>query len=139
VSWGEVFLGVIAVATLGTAIAQLGVLVTVSRLGRRVERLTDQVERELKPIVEHWNVIGRDVSRTTSLATAQLERVDRVLAGLVERLDRTLDGVQAVVSKPVREGGAVLSAFLVALKLIRREMRARRARSRTEEDEALFI
>ncbi len=138
-SWGEVFLGVIAVATLGTAIAQLGVLVTVSRLGRRVERLTDQVERELKPIVEHWNVIGRDVSRTTSLATAQLERVDRVLAGLVERLDRTLDGVQAVVSKPVREGGAVLSAFLVALKLIRREMRARRARSRTEEDEALFI
>lgn len=138
-SWGEVFLGVIAVATLGTAIAQLGVLVTVSRLGRRVERLTDQVERELKPIVEYWNVIGRDVSRTTSLATAQLERVDRVLAGLVERLDRTLDGVQAVVSKPVREGGAVLSAFLVALKLIRREMRARRARSRTEEDEALFI
>ncbi len=138
-SWGEVFLGVIAVATLGTAIAQLGVLVTVSRLARRVERLTDQVERDLKPIVEHWNVIARDVSRTASLATAQVERVDRVLAGLVERLDRTLDGVQAAVSKPVREGAAVLSAFLVVLKLIRRDMRARRARSRTEEDDALFI
>lgn len=137
-SWGEVFLGVIAVATLGTAIAQLGVLVTASRLARRIERLTDRLERDLKPIFEHWNVIGRDVSRAASLATAQVERVDRVFADLAERLDRTLDALQTAVVKPAREGAALLSAFYAVLNVIRNR-RAGRARSRAEDEDALFI
>ena len=40
--WAEVFLGVIAVATLAMAIAQIGVLVAAGRLARRVGRLLDR-------------------------------------------------------------------------------------------------
>ena len=45
--WSDVFLGVIAVATLAMAIVQIGVLVAASRLVGRVGRLLDQIEREL--------------------------------------------------------------------------------------------
>ena len=61
--WSEVFLGVIAVATLAMAIAQVGVFIAASLLARRVARLMDQVERELKPAFGHVNAIGRDASR----------------------------------------------------------------------------
>ena len=76
--WSEIFLGVIAVATLAMAIVLVGVLVAASRLARRVGRILDQLELELKPLFVHLNAIGRDASRAAALATAQVERVDRV-------------------------------------------------------------
>ena len=80
--WAEVFLGIIALATLAMAIAQIGVLVAAGRLARRVGRLIDQVELELKPVFGHLNAIGRDASRAAALATAQVERVDRLFTDL---------------------------------------------------------
>jgi len=64
----EIFLGVIAAAALVTAIAQVGVLVAAGLLARRLERLTDRIDRELTPIFEQVNAIGRDASRAASLA-----------------------------------------------------------------------
>ena len=43
-------------------IAQIGVLVAAGRLARRVERLADQFEHELKPMFGHLNAIGRDAA-----------------------------------------------------------------------------
>jgi len=56
----ELFLGIIAVATLATAIVQVGVLVAAGLLARRLQRLLETAERELKPLVEHVTAIGRD-------------------------------------------------------------------------------
>jgi hypothetical protein len=136
--WAVVFLGVIAIATLATAIVQVGVLVAAGRLARRLERLTDQVERELKPVFEHVNAIGRDASRAAALATAQVERADRVFADLGDRLDRTLNTLQDLAGGPVRDGAALLSAFRAVFATMR-DLRSGRARSRAEEEDALFI
>jgi hypothetical protein len=133
-----VFLGVIAVATLATAIVQIAVLIAAGRLARRVERLADQLERELKPIFEHLNTIGRDASRATALAAAQVDRADRVFADLVDRLDWTLNTLQSVAVRPAREGAALLSAFRAAFAVIR-DMRSGRARSRADDEDGLFI
>ena len=133
--WAEVFLGVIAVATLAMAIVLVGVLVAAGRLARRVGRILDQLEQELKPLFGHLNAIGRDASRAAALATAQVERVDRVFGDLVQRLDETLEGFQAVVDGPVREGRAILSALAAALQA----MRGRPRHARSEEEDALFI
>ena len=70
--WGEVFLGIIAVATLATAIVQIGVLVAAGRAAKRVDRLADRVERELTPLFASLNAIGQDAARAASLATAQV-------------------------------------------------------------------
>jgi hypothetical protein len=146
--WTDVFLGVIALATLATAIMQIGVLLAAGRLARRIERFVDHADQELKPIMGHLNAIGRDASRAASLATAQVERadrvittqverVDRVLATLVDRLGETLDTIQTAVVRPAREGAALLAGLRAALGIIRE--RGGRPRSRADDEKALFI
>ena len=136
--WATVFLGVIAVATLATAIVQVGVLLAASRLARRTERLMDVVEQEVRPILGHLNAIGRDASRAAALATVQVERVDRMFAMLAERLDDTLTTIQTTVVKPAREAAALVAGLRTALSVIR-ELRGGRTRSRVDDEDTLFI
>ena len=134
----EIFLGVIAAATLVTAIAQVGVLVAAGLLARRIERLTDRIDRELTPIFEQVNAIGRDASRAASLAAAQVERADRLFADFVQRVEKLMSTVQVTVGGTAREGAAILAGFRAALTVMR-EMRAGRARARAEDEDGLFI
>lgn len=136
--WTDVFLGVIAAATLVTAIIQIGVLVAAARLAVRLVRLTDRVERELKPVFVHLDAIGRDASRAVSLAAAQVERADGVFADLAHRAEQTLDALQVAAARPAREGAAILAGFRAALDSLRRG-RTGRSRARGEDEDALFI
>jgi hypothetical protein len=134
------FLGIIAVATLATAITQIFVLVAAGRVTRRLARLTDQLERELSPLVASLNSIGQDAARAASLATAQVERVDRLLGEAAQRLEATLVVVQNAISAPAREGAAVMAGVRAALDAIRRSIANRASGSRTsDDDDALFI
>ena len=136
--WASIFLGVIAIATLTTAIAQVGVLVAASRLARRIEGLIQHVDQEVKPIFGHLNAIGRDASRAASLATAQVERVDRLVATIAERLEEILRMLQTAVARPARDGAAIVAGVKAAMSVFR-EARTGRARARAEEEEGLFI
>lgn len=136
--WGEVFLGVIALATLTTAVIQVGVLVAAVRLVKRMERLTLRVEDQLKPVFAHLDAIGRDAARVASVAGAQVDRVDALFASVAQRLERTLNSVQAAVASPAREGAAVVAGFRAAIEALRDGRRAR-ARTRGEDEDALFI
>ena len=115
----ELFLGVIAAATLAMAIVQVGVIVVAGLLARRMIRLVDQVERDLRPLIDNVNAIGRDAARAASLAAAQVDRVDRLVTDLVGRVEQT-----------ELHNRAAVGAF----------RDARRARQRRADDEdALFI
>ena len=138
-AWSEVFLGVIAVATLATAIVQVGILIAAGLLARRIARLVDQVERELAPAFDHVNAIGRDAARAVALATAQVERVDRLFADLPTRIAETLTVIQHNLTAPVREGKALWHALRTAMDVVREARRDARARRRAEDDDALFI
>jgi len=134
----ELFLGIIAVATLATAIVQVGVLVAAGLLARRLQRAVESTERELKPLLEHLDAIGRDASRAASLATAQVERADRLFADVALRIEQILALIQSVVNGPVREGAAVMSALRAILSFLR-DTRAGRRASRSEDEDALFV
>lgn len=138
--WSEIFLGIIAAATLAIAIVQIGVLVAAGRVVSRLIRLVDTVERELQPFFGHLNAIGRDASRAAAVATAQVERVDALFADLIRRVEETINSVQTTISMPAREGRAVLSGFRAALRTLR-DLRdgARRRGTRAEDEDALFI
>ena len=87
--WRDVFLGVIAVATLATPIVQIGVHRRRGPAGPpRRPQLVEQIERELTPLFGHLNAIGRDASRAAALATAQVERADQLFADVAQRLER---------------------------------------------------
>ena len=136
----DLFLGVIAVATLAIAIAQIGVMVVAGRLARRVERLAEQIDRDLKPLFGHLNAIGRDATRAAALATAQMERADHLFSDLAGRIELALDNIQSTMGAPAREGRALLTglrAAIQALRELRQDARARQSRS--EDEDALFI
>lgn len=136
--WATIFLGVIAAATLVTAIMQVVVLVAASRLVKRIGLFVDQVEGEVKPVLGHLNAIGRDASRVASMAATQVERVDRLFTSLLDRLDETLETIRTAVGKPAREAAALIAGLRAALTLVR-EMRKDRARARADEEDGLFI
>jgi len=136
----EVFLGIIALATLASAITQIGVIVAAGRVARRVERLADQFEQDLKPIFGHLNAIGHDASRAAALATAQVERADQLFSDFAMRVEQAMDNVQTSISTPMREGRALLTAVRAAFQAIRELRQNGRSRqSRSEDEEALFI
>ena len=138
--WSDVFLGVIAVATLSIAIAQVGMVLAAGLLARRLSRLADRVEAELKPVFGHLDSIGRDAARATALAAAQIERADKVLGSLAGRLEQTANTVQASIGSSARQGQALFSAFRAAFDVIRELRRhGRRRQGRSEEEDALFI
>jgi hypothetical protein len=136
--WTNIFLGVIAAATLITAIIQIGVLVAAGRLAMRLVRLTERIEQEIKPLFGHLDAIGRDAARAASLAAAQVERADGMFADLAHRVEQTLDTIQSAASMPAREGAAIMAGFRAALGTLR-DMRAGRPRARGEDEDALFI
>jgi hypothetical protein len=117
---------------------QIGVIVAAARLARRVDRLADQVEHELKPLFANANAIGRDASRAVSLAAAQVERADRLFADLVARVEQLASTLQANLVLPAREGRALLAALRAAMTTIR-EARVRVRQGRSEDEDALFI
>ena len=136
--WRDVFLGVIAVATLAIAVAQIGVIIAAGLMSRRVGRMVEQIERDVKPLFGHLNAIGADASRAVALATAQVERADQLFTDVAVRIEQTLNAVQTSVGGPAREGRAMMGAFRAAMQAIR-ELRHGRRQGRGEDDDALFI
>ena len=133
-------LGVIAVATLAIALAQVGVVVFAALAARRVAKLAETVERDLKPFFGHLDTIGREASRAAALATLQVERADQLFADVAARAELALNGVQAAIELPAREGRAIMSALRAAFQAVR-DLRAdaRARQGRGDDEDALFI
>jgi len=138
-TWATVFLGVIAVATLTTAILQVVLLVAATSLVRRITRFVDFIEVEVKPILAQVDAIARDDSRAANLALAQVERADELLSNAMRRVEQTLATVHSLVIGALREGNALMMGFRALLAAIRGFQRRQSTRRRAEDDEALFI
>lgn len=138
--WGTLFLGIIAAATLLMAVLQVGVVVTAARLARRVERLADELHGELKPLVARAQGIAEDAQRVSSLAAAQVERVDALMSDVTRRVDETATILQQAILRPAREGMALVAGIRAGLELLRSARRpAASGSGRLDEEDALFI
>jgi hypothetical protein len=137
-TWSVVFLGVIAVATLATAIVQIGLLVAAGLLARRVGRFVDDIEREVRPIIGHLNSVSRDASRAAAIAVSQVERVDALVSDVAAKIDQTITTIHSAIVTPAREGRAWVIGFQAVMAAIREFRNPSRARTR-DEDDGLFI
>ena len=136
------FLGTIALATLVMAVVQVGMIVYGVRLVQRVHHLVDEVEKEIKPALIRVNEISGDMNRATSLAVAQLERVDELLGQFAGRADNLMTLAQDALVTPVRQGVALLQgmrAVLAALRDVVGGASSGSAESVGDDEEALFI
>jgi hypothetical protein len=138
--WAEVFLGIIALATLTMAAIQVSVIVYGWTAARRIDRILTQVEQDMKPIAQNLNAIARDAAQMTSLAAGQVERVDRLVTDLTMRIEQTATTVQDSVLRPLREGAALMAGVKAAIDVFRElTRRSGERRGRTDEEDALFI
>lgn len=139
----ELFLGVIAVAVLVMALIQVGAIIAGLRLAKRVDRMADQLERDIKPLIANLTTVSSEAARAASMAAAQIERFDKVFSELIQRVDRTLAAAQDFVTGPARQGMAVMTgvkAMIDAFKGIREASRRRTAsRPTVDDEESLFI
>lgn len=136
--WTTVFLGVIAAATLLMALLQVGAVLALARVARRIERIADEVHHEIKPLIARAHGIAEDAQRAASLAAAQAERVDALLAEVSRRIDETAAIVQRAIVTPAREGLALMAGLKAGLALLRGTRPAGSA-GRFDEEDALFI
>ena len=140
-SWALVFLGIIAAATTVMAVLQIGAIIYVHRVGRRVEGIAAELQDEVRPLVGRLNAISGDAARAASLVVNQVERADRVVTECAQRLDETMSLVNEAVITPAREGLALidgLRAGFAALKNAQEHQPPPTPRS-ADEDDALFI
>ena len=137
--WSEVFLGVIALATVVMAVIQVGVIVGLRHTARRAEDLMSTVQQDVRPLIARATAVAEEASRTTALATAQAQKLDRLVTDLARRVDETAALVQHAIVTPAREGMALVAGLRAGLAAIR-GFRERRERHRqAEEEDTLFI
>ena len=137
--WSEVFLGVIAAATLVMALIQVGAIVFAARLGRQMQQLATTVQEDIRPLIARANTIAEEATKTAAIATAQAQKIDRLVTDLARRVDETSAIVQDAIVTPAREGMALVAALKAGLGVLR-NIRFQRGRTgRAEEEDALFI
>jgi hypothetical protein len=151
--WGDVFLGIIAGATLVMALIQVGAIVVAARVARQAQEAVGtaqatmataqqaitSVREEIRPLLAKATAIAEDASRTATLASAQAQKIDRLITDLSKRVDDTSVVVQNAIVTPAREGMAIVAGLRAGLLALRRRGDWTRRTSRAEEEDPLFI
>jgi hypothetical protein len=141
----DVWLAVIAVAVAMMAAIQVGAIVLGLRLARRVDQLTTQVERDIKPLLQNLTAMTAEAHRAVQMATAQVERADRLFGDLAVSAERTMALAAQFVGGPAQKGLALFAAARAAVSAVRDLREASRRRSREhrmvtpDDEESLFI
>ena len=119
------------------ALMQVGVVIVAVIIGRRVIAVTEDLRREVRPLIANAQKISDDAARVTALAVRQVERVDQLLTDTQEHVGKTFGLVQQAVVEPVRQGAAVVAAVRAAISAFR-SWQDRSGHARDDED-ALFV
>ncbi len=147
-TWGVVFLGIIAVASVVQSAFLIGLMLEGKKLSQRVADMQDKIEREIKPSLDNVTRVTRNLAEVSDLAVLQARRVDGLLADTIEKVEETTTLIRKVVLRPI--GPLVdIAAFLKGIRRglevyqqlrgFERRERVGRRTSAEDDDEHLFI
>lgn len=137
--WPLVFLGMAALSLFVMAAVQIGLIVVLLQVARRVNGTLAEFQREIRPLIDKANRVADEATRAATLATAQVERVDRALAATAVTVDQTLGILRGALAVPSRKGAAALAGAKVALSVFRHWQGSRRRRPTRHDEDALFV
>lgn len=135
--WSELFLGLIAAATVVMALIQVGAIIAALRLAKQAQEMMLTVQRDVQPLIAKAHAIADEATRTVAIARAQAEKVDRVVTDLSRRVEDTAAVLQNAIIAPAREGMAIVAAIKAGLGALR-GLRPGDGRQADDED-PLFI
>jgi hypothetical protein len=135
----QTFLGIIAAATALMALVQIGAIVVLARVAAQVRDIAGTIQKDLRPLLARANALADEAQKTAILATAQSQKIDRLVTDLTRRVDETSIIVQQAIVTPAREGMALVAGLKAALAALRglRDLRSRAAG--VDDEDALFI
>ena len=135
----QAFLGIIAAATALMAIVQIGAIVVLARVAVQVRDTVTTIQKDIRPLIARASALAEEASKTATLATAQAQKIDRLVTDLARRVDETSVIIQQAIVAPAREGIAIVAALKAGFGALRglRDPRGRAAG--VEEEDALFI
>ena len=116
--WGEVFLGIIALATLITGIFHLGLTIAAIRMMKRMNQLTDRVEDAIQPTVARLDAFVDQAAHVVARASTQLHRAEVVFDDIGEQASRVSSTLRTLVTMPKRESAALAAGARAALTML---------------------
>jgi hypothetical protein len=134
-----VWLGVIAVSTAVMALVQIGAIVFLARMALQVRALAATVQQDVRPLIARANAIAEEASRTATIATAQAQKIDKLITDLTRRVDETTALIQQAILTPAREGMALVAGLKAGFLALRGVRGGRGRPGRVEDEDALFI
>ena len=144
--WGIAFLGVIALSSVVQAAFLIGLAIHGRRLSRRLDKLANSIEREIRPSLEHVSRTTRNLTEVSDLALLQARRVDDLVADTVEKVEEATSLLRRVALRPLGplvDIGAFFKGlrrgFAVYRSLSGVDDERRGSSRRYSEDEHLFI
>ena len=135
----EASLGIIAVSTALMAVMQIGAVVVLARVAFQVRDIVATLQKDIRPLIGRANQIAEEASKTAGIATAQAQKIDRLVTDLTRRVDETSAIVQQAIVTPAREGMAIVAALKAGFGALRPMRDARGRAAGVEEEDALFI
>jgi hypothetical protein len=139
--WSQVFLGVIAAATALMALVQIGAIFVLARVAGQVQGILGTIQKDIGPLLARANSIADEASKTAALATAQAQKIDRMVTDLTRRVDETSAIIQHAIVTPAREGMAIVAALKAGFSVLKglglRDLRGRQGH--VDDEDALFI
>ena len=115
----ETFLGLIALGVIAMAAGQIVAFVMATRATRRITESLNRVEQDLRPIVANVQAMTADAKRAAALASAQVERADRLFADAARHAEDTINSVRRSILAPARDGAALLQGVKAAFMSLR--------------------
>jgi hypothetical protein len=146
-SWGVLFLGIIALASLVQAAFVVALAVAGRRVARRVDEIQRQLDHDIRPALEQVTRISRNLGEISDRAVLQARRIDTAVSDALREIDGTVRALRRTASeslgplfdlasfaKGIRRGIEVYQA-------LRGFDRQRRGKGRVaaDEEEPLFI
>ena len=118
----DLFLGLIAAGVLLMAVGHVTALIMAIRASRRMGEALNRLEESVQPIVSNVHQISsnvqqisEDAKRATAIATAQVERAERMMDDVSHKIDEAVSMVQNSILRPARNGMAVFEGVKAAL------------------------
>jgi tetrahydromethanopterin S-methyltransferase subunit B len=120
VTTSELFLGVIAAATLVMAVIQAGLVIWGIVLVRRVSAAVEKMEGAVEPVLSRLDAVANEALVSMAAARSQMDRLEQMTSGVVYRLDQTVRQAQSYLLAPARQGAALLAGARAAVLAFRR-------------------
>jgi hypothetical protein len=138
----DVFLGLIALGVLVMAAIQVGAVVFALRAAKRLEGAVNSLQQDFKPILANLQAISADAARATATASAQVDRLEKMVGEIVKRVDMAATTVHDTIVAPVREVMAMVHGMKTVFAALRGEpgeSQRRRRQAPADDEDPLFI